>query len=238
MSGSVVARVAGQAIGLTDLEAREAELARGPRARHLPPGDGPARAYARRWLVRELVTEAVLRHELGADDGALGPLVAHVTAAAAVSEDEARDYYVRNPDLFRRPERRRIRHAVFPEEAAARALAVAAVGGPASGDDVTIGRGELAGPLEDALFAARVGDIVGPIRTEHGWHVARIEGVEPASRSAFDEVRVGIEAELLAAARRRAFEDWLERRRSELAVVMPEFEHPGNPAVGLPTHRH
>jgi [acyl-carrier-protein] S-malonyltransferase len=238
MSGSIVAQVAGRPISLADLEAREADLAAGPRARHLPPGDGPGRAYARRWLVRELVTEALVANELAAGGGDLRSLVERVTATAAVSDEDVRDYYVRNLDAFRRPERRRIRHVVLPDEAAARRLADAGAAGLERGDDVTVGRGELTGALEDALFGAPVGAIVGPIATEHGWHVARIDAADPSSLAAFDDVRPGIEAELLLAARRRAFEDWLERRRSELASVMPEFEHPGSPAVGLPTHRH
>jgi [acyl-carrier-protein] S-malonyltransferase len=238
MSGSIVAHVAGRPISLADLEAREADGARGPRARHLPPGDGPARAYARRWLVRELVTEALIARELAASDGDIDSLVRRVTATAVVAEDEARDYYARNPDRFRAPERRRIRHVVLPDETAARRLVDAGADGLERGDDMTVGRGELTGVLEEALFGAPVGATVGPIRTEHGWHVARIDAAEPASLATFDEVRPRIDAELLLAARRRTFEDWLERRRSELAVVMPEFEHPGNPAVGLPTHRH
>jgi [acyl-carrier-protein] S-malonyltransferase len=239
VSGSIVAHVAGRPITLAEVEDREAELARGPRRRHLPPGNGPARAYARRWLVRELVAEAVIRHDAAGIDGHdVGALVERVTGAAAVSEDEARGYYVRNLDLFRRPERRHIRHVVVADEATARALAEAGPAGLERADDLTIVRGELAGALEEALFGASVGAVVGPIRTEHGWHVARVDGAQLATVAAFEDVRADIEAELLAAARRRAFEDWLEHRRSELAVIEPEFAHPGDPAGGLPTHRH
>jgi [acyl-carrier-protein] S-malonyltransferase len=238
VSGSIVAHVAGRPITLAEVEERETELAGGPRGRHLGPSNGPARTYARRWLVRELVAEAVIRLEAGGDGGHdVRALVDRVSGGAAVSEDEARGYYVRNPDLFRRPERRRIRHVVVADEPTARAV----VDEPArleEGDDVRIVRGELAGPLEEALFGASVGAVVGPIRTEHGWHVARVDAAELASVAPFEDVRAVIEAELLDAARRRAFEDWLEHRRSELAVVEPEFAHPGDPAAGLPTHRH
>jgi hypothetical protein len=54
----------------------------------------------------------------------------------------------------------------------------------------------------------------------------------------FDNVRAGIEAELLAVERVQAFERWLETRRAELAVLEPEFEHPGHPVHGATTHRH
>lgn len=56
--------------------------------------------------------------------------------------------------------------------------------------------------------------------------------------SGFDEVRAGIERELLVVARLRAFDEWLERRRAALAVIEPGFEHPGHPIHGVPSHRH
>jgi [acyl-carrier-protein] S-malonyltransferase len=239
VSGSIVAHVAGRPITLADVEEREADLARSARGRHLGPSDGPIRMYARRWLVRELVGEAVIRHEAGGDDRRdVRALVERVAGGAVVSDHEARAYYLRNPDLFRRPERRHIRQVVVRDEATARALSDTEPTLLERGDDMWIVRGELAGPLEVAIFGAPVGAVVGPIRTEHGWHVVRVDASELASVAPFEDVRAVIEAELLGAARRRVFEDWLEHRRSELAVVEPEFAHPGDPAGGLPTHRH
>ena len=52
------------------------------------------------------------------------------------------------------------------------------------------------------------------------------------------QARPVIEAELLAAARIRMFEAWLEGRRTALAVIEPGFEHPAHPVHGVPTHRH
>jgi [acyl-carrier-protein] S-malonyltransferase len=54
----------------------------------------------------------------------------------------------------------------------------------------------------------------------------------------FADVRAAIEADLLAAARSRIFDEWLERRRAALAVIEPGFEHPGHPIHGVPSHRH
>jgi [acyl-carrier-protein] S-malonyltransferase len=55
---------------------------------------------------------------------------------------------------------------------------------------------------------------------------------------AYEEARASIEQELLLAARVRAFDFWLERRRNEMAIVEPGYEHPGDPASGFPSHRH
>jgi [acyl-carrier-protein] S-malonyltransferase len=166
-----VAVVAGRPITRAALDARVASVRRGPRGKHLPP-DSRAGAVTTvgRWIVQELVTEAVLEHEVrDAGLGELTPetvvaLVERVTADVSVPEAQLRSYYDRNDDLYRRP------------------------GGMAT--------------------------------------------------VSFDEARAGIEADLLADARARAFGEWLEVRRQALVVVDPAWAHPGDPVHGLPSHRH
>jgi parvulin-like peptidyl-prolyl isomerase len=129
---------------------------------------------------------------------------------------------------------------VVPDEGAAnRAAAAIARGDPAIDLDVMdVRRGEFAGPLEEAIFAAREGQVLGPIRSELGWHVARLDSVTPAGVVTYVDARPAIEAELLAAARLTAFGQWLDRRRDALAVIEPAFAHPADPAHGFPSHRH
>jgi parvulin-like peptidyl-prolyl isomerase len=106
------------------------------------------------------------------------------------------------------------------------------------GDLGDVHRGELSGSFEDAIFSADVGVVFGPIRTEHGWHVARVEAVTPAAPVPYREARPAIEAELLAAERSRVFGAWLEERRRALVAIEPGFEHPADPVHGYPSHRH
>jgi [acyl-carrier-protein] S-malonyltransferase len=63
-------------------------------------------------------------------------------------------------------------------------------------------------------------------------------GGDPGSVAPFAEVRAAIENDLLVAARARAFDEWLDRRRRDLVVIAPGFEHPGHPIHGVPSHRH
>jgi [acyl-carrier-protein] S-malonyltransferase len=237
-----VATVAGRPITVSVLVAKVAEVRRGPRGRHLPPESAALESTrTARWLVQELVTEAVLDHEVraaglgGRSPATIVALVERVTAGVTVRDAEVRAYYDRNSDLYFEPEVRVVRHAVVRDSGAAEAMVRSGV---IDGDELDVRRGELAGPLEDALFAAGVGDVVGPIRTEHGWHVARVDAVQAASVAPFADVRAAIHAELLAAARARAFGEWLEARRRALAVVEPAYAHPGDPINGLPSHRH
>jgi [acyl-carrier-protein] S-malonyltransferase len=98
-----VATVAGVPIPVSVLEERLALLRRGPRSRHIPSPGSPGYTDACRWVVRDLVTEAVLEHEAAARGlTELPQLVLAVTEAVVVSADEIRAYYDRNPDLYRR----------------------------------------------------------------------------------------------------------------------------------------
>jgi hypothetical protein len=239
---------------------------KGPRGQHLPPATGVQPIGILRWMVRELVTEAVLIHEaraaglIGTLTGrtaadAVAALVELVTASVAVDEHEIRAYYDRNRDRYHRPEARRVRHVLLADEASARRVvnrltagesidaiaATASIDAGSRGQRGVLGvvhRGELAGSFENAIFAAGIGVIIGPIRTEHGWHIARVEEVVPDAVAPFAEVRPAIEAELLATARTQAFGAWLDERCDALAVFEPGYEHPADPIHGMPTHRH
>jgi parvulin-like peptidyl-prolyl isomerase len=120
----------------------------------------------------------------------------------------------------------------------ARAVSIDAGSRTSGGDLGDVRRGQLAGSLEEAVFGAEVGALVGPIRTEHGWHVARGESATTESQVPFEDARPAIEETLLVAERALEFDRWLERRRAALVVIEPEFEHPAHPIHGVGTHRH
>jgi peptidyl-prolyl cis-trans isomerase D len=70
-------------------------------------------------------------------------------------------------------------------------------GSAAQGGDLgKFARGSMVKAFEDAVFAAKSGDIVGPVETEFGYHVIRVTGVDGGRTRAFDEVKAEIEQEL------------------------------------------
>ena len=64
------------------------------------------------------------------------------------------------------------------------------------GDLGSFGRGTMVKPFEDAAFAAKAGDIIGPVQTDFGWHVIKVTGVKAARTQPYDEVKAQIEADM------------------------------------------
>lgn len=116
-----------------------------------------------------------------------------VDAKAAVSEAQAKEFYGQNPGLFDAVDLSQIVVAGKADDAAAekKAQALAAMlkrspnkfaatakkdsddaKSKARGGDVgTLRRGMLLPELEKAAFEAKAGTVVGPVRTQFGWHI-------------------------------------------------------------------
>lgn len=137
-----------------------------------------------------------------------------LTAESTPSEEDARDYYRRNLDRFTTPETRWVRPF-----------------GP-------VRRGEMTGPLEDAVFAAREGETVGPIEGPGGPWTLVVERIEAARREPYEAVRALIRAELAEREGERAFARWLDARQAGCVRLTPGHEHPADPAQPDAGHRH
>ncbi len=108
----------------------------------------------------------------------------------------------------------------------------------------------LSAPLARALFAYVTADVeVGddevaeyhtrnPMRFASGgcgasgWHTSA------SAPPLLQQIRPLIAEHLLAAARRRAFRNWLDSRRAALVQLAPGYEHPGDPRQPDNIHRH
>jgi len=249
---TAVAWVGDAPIDVSDVDVREDALRTGPVASTLPRAHTSEGRQLRRWVVQVLVAERLVRVEadargLTSDDApelvelapdraamlGLGSVAADVltrnplartvfvavTADVRVPEVDIERFHTANPERFEVAEQRVVRH--LPD-------------GPLR----TLRRGEWTGAVEDAVFAAEVGAVVGPIVDPLGSHTLVVEEVRPARTRSLAECRAEIEAHLVAGVRRRAFTAWLDRHAAASVRLAHGYEHPGDPGQPDNTHRH
>ena len=68
--------------------------------------------------------------------------------------------------------------------------------GARGGDLGEFGKGLMVNEFEEAAFAAEIGHIVGPVKTQFGYHLIKVEDKKEAGESNLEEVKDQIRAEL------------------------------------------
>ncbi len=151
-----------------------------------------------------------------------------------VSDEALREYYEQSRSRFLQDEQRRARHILIEagddeakaEEQATALAARVRAGEPFadlardySADGGTAGQGgdlgllpqsQLPGALGDAIFSMREGEVAGPVRSEFGFHVIRLDDIQQGGPLPFADVRGELERELRA---EQADDLWLEKER-------------------------
>lgn len=156
--------------------------------------------------------------------------VGNVTA----TDQEIAAYYNANRATYGGSEQRVISRAVVPDRAAAEQIAAraraggtfAAAAAPAgfSAADVSVGpqsREELAqlagAQVAAQVFAATSGAVVGPIQSDLGWNVIKVEAVNQTAGRTLDQARSEIAAKLTAEKRKNALADLVTRVEDGIA---------------------
>ena len=156
----------------------------------------------------------------------IGPeQVAGVTA----SDAEIAAYYKANSATYAAKSTRSLSQAVVPDQAAANAIAakvkagatLAAAGGGTAvtslTDQTRDAYASVAGDkAATAVFAAPAGAVVGPIQSDFGWIVAKIEGVQTQSGKSLEQARAEIATKLNADKRKQAIEDMVDKVQNAL----------------------
>lgn len=147
---------------------------------------------------------------------------AAVAAGVAISEKQIAEYYAAQAGQFGQPEQRSASHILIAadkaapaaERAKARATAEALYqtllktptqfaeiaraqsqdpGSAEQGGSLgSFGRGMMVKPFEDAVFAMKPGEIRGPVESDFGYHIIRLDGIQAAQTAPLEQVRDSI----------------------------------------------
>lgn len=106
-------------------------------------------------------------------------------------------------------------------------------GSKAKGGDLGwIGKTDMPGPFADAAFAMQAGEVRGPVKSDFGWHIIKVNQIRPAVQRSFEEVRGELEHELVDGAQERAFNDLIGKLVDEVLKAPTSLE-PAAKALGL-----
>jgi peptidyl-prolyl cis-trans isomerase D len=186
--------------------------------------------------------------------------LAQVAASQTVTDADVQAAYAKDKSRFVLPERREASHILIPfgkDPAAALKQANQVLAMAKSGQDFAalakkysqdpgsaknggnlgwIDRSGFVAPFADALFNMKsVGDIVGPVKTQYGYHIIKLDGIQPGRTKTLAEARPELEAQLKQSQAKNRFgdiEDSLQSRLQDPGVTLASLAKEFNLTTG------
>ncbi len=141
-----------------------------------------------------------------------------------VSEEEVTAFYEENPHHFQKGATVSAKHILVSEEEECNKILESIKNGKKEFEDAAkecstcpsgqkggdlgeFGKGQMVKEFEEAAFAAEIGEVVGPVKTQFGYHLIKVEAKNDASVIPFEEVQFQIEKNLLQQKQNRAYSD-------------------------------
>src|SRR5579862_8295747 len=163
-----------------------------------------------------------------------------LAAQQTISDADLHAAYEKEKGRLTVPEKRHARHILVTgkDDATARALAEQVLAQAKAGKDFgalaqqysqdpgsaknggDLGwaeRGSFVAPFSDALFGMSVGEIKGPVKTQFGYHIIRLDEIAAGKGKSFDEARADLEAQLRRSRATDRFGDVQEQLQTRLS---------------------
>jgi peptidyl-prolyl cis-trans isomerase D len=151
--------------------------------------------------------------------------LAQLASKVTVDDAQLKAYYDeqknKTPERFQQAEQRRVRHILLPvnnakEDAAVKAKAEGILKRAQAGEDFSklatefsqdpgsaaqggdLGWSErkvFVGPFADAAFSMKVDEIRGPVKTQFGYHILKLDGIQPPTVKTFEQAKAELETE-------------------------------------------
>jgi peptidyl-prolyl cis-trans isomerase C len=197
-------------------------------------------------LKQNNITEEQLREDIRENLLPIQKVQEKVAGNAEPTDEEIEKFYEQNKEAqFTTPEQRCVRHILFTKDQKQKAedvkkqlqdggdfakLAKQYSQDPGSaekgGDLGCLGKGETVPPFEEAAFGAKEGEIVGPVKTEFGYHILEVTDEKPKQTRPLSEVESQIRSQLAAQKQSEAFSKWLDEQKKQRDVKYLEGYKP------------
>lgn len=187
---------------------------------------------------------------------------AALEAGVQISDEQARKFFDENPTQFQEPEQRRASHILIKVDAGADAAAKQAAkaraeallaevrktpakfadlarehsqdpGSGAKGGDLgTFSRNMMVKPFADAVWSMQPGEIKGPVESQFGFHIIRLDGIVGGAKLGFAVVKDEIVKSLRQQEAQKRFVESAERF-SNIVYEQPDSLEPAAKEFGL-----
>jgi peptidyl-prolyl cis-trans isomerase C len=196
-------------------------------------------------LKQNNITEEELRQDIR-ENLPVQKVQAKVSDDVEPTDEEIQKYYEKNKEAqFTTPEKVCVSHILFAKDQKEKAedvkkqledgsdfakLAKQYSQDPGSaekgGDLGCLGKGETVPPFEEAAFAADKGEIVGPVKTQFGYHLLKVTETKPKQTRSLSEVEPQIRSQLASEQQSEAFSKWLDEQKKKRDVQYLEGYKP------------
>ena len=196
-------------------------------------------------LKQNNITEEELRDDIQ-ENLPVQKVQQQVSKDAQPTDEEIQKYYDQNKEAqFTTPEQACVRHILFAKDQKQKAEDVKKQlqdggdfaklakeysqdpGSAAKGGDLgCLGKGETVPPFEEAAFAAKEGEIVGPVKTQFGYHLLEVTDKKPQQTRPLSEVEPQIKSQLASEKQSEAFGKWLDEQKKQRDVQYLEGYKP------------
>jgi parvulin-like peptidyl-prolyl isomerase len=169
-----------------------------------------------------------------------------------VTDAEIKAYYDNHKAQYVQPESREVRHILVKKKALADELYAKLKNGAdfealvtkytedttskPDGGKLTAYKGKTAAPFDKFVFAAKVGELSHPIKTEFGWHVIEVlSDTKPAAAQPLAEAKNAISGTLLQERQNAALKTWVRDAESSYDVTYAPGYAPAPTGTGAGT---
>lgn len=149
-----------------------------------------------------------------------------------VTEEELKTFYDQNQQQFKKGETVNAKHILTDSEEKCHDILEEIVKGEKTFEDAAkefstcpskerggdlgeFGKGQMVKEFEDAAFAAEIGHVVGPVKTQFGYHLIKVEKKNEAIVASLEEVKETIRRTLLQQKQNEAYNTKVEEMKKK-----------------------
>ena len=151
-----------------------------------------------------------------------------------VSDDEIKKYYDEHPEEFQGEETVSARHILVETEEQANDVLARIQKGEMSFEDAAkafsscpssqqggdlgeFGRGQMVAEFDTACFEMEEGEVRGPVKTQFGFHLIKLEKKNPAKAYTLEEAKPALQQKLLGEAQQKTYQSKI----NQLKILYP-----------------